>query len=523
MRNYHLKMATSTYHEKNVVVINITDSTDRDAIISLQDNNKYKTRMLASVSHELRTPLNGSINFVDQALSDPAVPQHVKEKFLLPALRSNRLLLSLINDILDFSQMEADKLRLVYETKNVIDTAQECIELLEIQAKKKGIELSLETKIPKDKQNLSTDHNRFKQIILNLLSNAVKFTFQGSVTLTLEETQKESQSSDRMIPGVKVSCRDTGIGISEENKKKLFRAFEKIELGDKTAINSTGAGLGLVIANNLAQRLNGFKNEPGEKLCINFESTVNQGSCFYFSVFDRGNSKNSTLDLLDQAILPGRLSRTQSYSSVEFEEGELKKIRSSILDVPMDFWPERKRQLISGDPYYTTDFVPLASEQDLLSSAKNSAKTHVCTCPPVLIVDDDCFNLTALELNLSKLKVKFDSAFNGMQALEMIRKRQNERCGEGCEQYQLMFLDCNMPIMDGYETATELRRLNNKGEIDHIKIIACTAFVQQSELDRAIKSGMDDYCIKPITSDMVEEKLKAFGFFHRLKGPRFIK
>ena len=123
LKNYQIKFAKSMYNEKIVIVANISDTSKEYTIRSLQDDNNYKTRLFASVSHELRTPLNGSINFIEQAFNDPAIPSSTKENCILPALRSNRMLLCLINDFLDFSQMQANKLRLAIERKSIIDTA----------------------------------------------------------------------------------------------------------------------------------------------------------------------------------------------------------------------------------------------------------------------------------------------------------------------------------------------------------------------------------------------------------------
>jgi len=318
--NLSIKFTKSLFMEKQVLVLNITDNTDRDLLVAANASNEYKSRLLSSVSHELRTPLNGSINFTEQALSEPIIPTEIKEKWLIPALRSNQLLLSLVNDILDFSQMHAGKLRLVFESKNVVDTAKECIALVELQAKKKKLELELQNNLPLSKEILATDHNRLKQIMLNLLSNAVKFTFEGSVSLILDPilssaafspltAQQLSPLSDtRIFPassttgyfpkGVRITVKDTGIGISSENQKKLFQAFEKLEVANKPlTINSTGAGLGLVISNHLVQRLN--SKEPTRQECevIKLVSEENVGSTFYFEVHNQDEKFRGVLRL----------------------------------------------------------------------------------------------------------------------------------------------------------------------------------------------------------------------------------
>ena len=497
-RNYVIKFTTSFYHDNKVIVANISDTTERDRLLSLQDNSKYKTRLLASVSHELRTPLNGSINFTEQALSSPDVPQTVKEKYIVPALRSNKLLLCLINDILDFSQIEANKLRLVFEPKSVIQTAKECIELLEIQASKKGLELKLESSLESTKEEtLNTDHNRLKQVILSLLSNAVKFTFEGRITLKIEEIKP-------MVPkkqerGIKVSCIDTGIGISEENQKKLFQAFEKFELGDKVAINSTGAGLGLVISNSIVQHLNGqtaFQgNGPEEARAIDLESQKDKGSTFWFVVIEHIDSQHN----LHQNCLENCPSDADIEEFKPFEETNTEE-QPSKSDT---FGPLLVANRCKSSHNY--------SKFNTFLSKPSLSPPEQCQCPKILIVDDDAFNLTALELHLLKLGISCDSAFNGLIALNKVLQRQKNRCCKSCQQFSIVFLDYSMPVMDGIETAKRLREEIEKQTIDTLSIICCTANVQQSALDRAIQAGMDSYCTKPVSLNVIKAKIKEFS------------
>ena len=511
-KNYLIKLNSTLYMNKRVIVANINDMTDRDALIAAEDSNNYKSRLLASVSHELRTPLNGSINFTEQAILDPTVPEKIKLKWLVPALRSNRLLLSLINDILDFSQIQENKLRLVFDLEDIGTTARECIELLEIQAEKKGIELVLHNMLSKEEALVCTDHNRLRQIILNLLSNAVKFTFQGSVALKLEAITAGDDQAPSYHPkekAIRISCQDTGIGISEENQKKLFQAFEKIELGDKNVLNSTGVGLGLVISNNLVHRLNSTGNSAlhEETQSIKFTSKVDEGSCFYFDLYEKKETKtkraNSIVNLPDISL--GSCPRLD----VSLDQGGI-----SAIELRRDIfsWVATPEQMSLQNH---------SERSNLLYRSRLHGRTRVgeespmpliqkpCVCPKILIVDDDPFNLTALEQHITRLQLSCEWAFNGNSAVEKIRKRQSSKCSNSCSQYVAVFMDCNMPVMNGFEATAMLRKLIRKGEIEDLKIIACTALVQQSDLDQAKLAGMDDYCTKPISYAMVKEKLAS--------------
>ena len=502
-----IKFTKSLFMEKQVLVVNITDHTDRDLLIAANASNEYKTRLLSSVSHELRTPLNGSINFTEQALSEPLVPKEIKEKWLLPALRSNQLLLSLVNDILDFSQMHVGKLRLVFEPKSVVETAKSCLELVELQARKKKLKLELQNNLVENEEIINTDHNRLKQIMLNLLSNAVKFTFEGSVSLILDPISSElispqtplrpsynhqrfsRASTNGFIPkGIRVTCKDTGIGINSENQKKLFQAFEKFELGNKPlTINSTGAGLGLVIANNLVQRLNPQDTLEGCEV-IKFISEENFGTTFCFEVLDRGerssehiNNPNDLSVCSDTGL--GLLCLEELGREVPLRKNDVyKELLDTCTFSPTNMSPARK--------YY---------------KPKNPTN---CKCPKILIVDDDTFNLTALDQILSKLKYMCDWALNGKEAVEKIKARQVNRCGDACKQYKMMFLDCQMPILNGFETAALLKQMMNEREIDRLRIVGCTAFIQEADEKRAREAGMDDFCTKPINIAAIKEKIK---------------
>ena len=513
-KNFSIKFTTSLFMNKNVIVINVTDTTDRDSLIAAQASSEYKSRLLSSVSHELRTPLNGSINFIEESLIDSAIPSVTKEKCLIPALRSNRLLLSLVNDILDFSQMHAGKLRLVFESRSIVETAKDCMELLEIQASKKSLKLTLQNNLPPDQEVIVTDHNRVRQVILNLLSNAVKFTFHGGILLILDPTsaelpcQNHQRGDTYTLRGVRVTCRDTGIGISPEDQKKLFKAFEKIDLGARAFINSTGAGLGLLISNGLVQKLSPEELPTKDSNIIRFESKPDEGASFSFEIYNHnkinGNVKHIDLEKSSSAV-----------DSIFSEHGlGMRNIEEMVRPITFSTINRFSSQGIVLRELRSQSYINSADNIGTLMSIPSQIQIS-CKCPKVLIVDDDPFNLTALDQILSRLKVPCHWAFNGKEAIEKIEARQHNRCGSSCQQYKIVFLDCNMPILDGYETARRLRAMEKRGEVDRIRIIACTAFVQQSDENNAKEAGMDDFSTKPIKFSVIKEKLKANGFFEK--------
>lgn len=462
---------------------------DITLVEKLRDNNNYKSRLLASVSHELRTPLNASINFTQMAIENPSVPAEVKAQLLTPSLRSNQLLLHLINDILDFSQMAANKLRLVYENNNVFDIINQCVDLIKLQATRKGLKLIMNFENNCSNASFYTDHNRLRQIILNLLSNAIKFTFKGSITITakvgilskpeslkdVSPTTLTSGSIFSLRKVLNVSVEDSGIGMPKEGIKKLFKAFEKVELGDRVNMNSTGVGLGLVISNNLVAMLNNEERDDQMKV----ESTPDIGTKFSFKIIEQ--------QLLNAHTLVDVPSEADENHNNEMDEVVLGKEEHLF----------STENLITKQDTDQRSILP-PSFKTLNNIENLKIKSPLCECPPILVVDDDIFNIVAFEAIAKKLNCQCDTAYNGQQAIEKVDERQVQKCGENCMQYKVIFMDCNMPILNGYEATKILCKRMEDKEIPNIPIVACTALAQESEKQKAFEYGMTFHCIKPI-------------------------
>ena len=486
--SYYIQLFTCNYNGEKAWAFIIRDTTERDTIITLRDNDEYKTRLLASVSHELRTPLNCSITFTEKALDDPNTSETVKNAYLKPALNSCKLLLNVINDILDFSQMKANKLRLIFEEKSIIDTVKDCVNLLSIQAEKKGIYLQTVGVDSLADPIVKTDHNRLRQIILNLLSNAMKFTYEGGITLILE--QKIQTADERVFRTISMGVQDTGIGIKPEDQRKLFNAFEKIDLGELKAMNSTGVGLGLVISSDLARSLGPVNQERP----IQIRSEYGVGTCFEFEVLDQ-----KPLPGLDDSSLKIEVKGCQfddSLNQLTVNEGDLNIEMSSYQKLRCN---DAGSLLIKG--------------RSELSTLKNMAqfKSAQCICPPVLIVDDDMFNLSALETILQGQRISSVSAFNGKIAIDKYLLRERTKCSPGCNPFSIMFMDCNMPIVDGYEASLRLKKMMAENEIRACPIIGCTALVTPAEIEHCKECGMDECISKPLDRLVLSSLLEKYG------------
>jgi signal transduction histidine kinase/CheY-like chemotaxis protein len=228
--------------------------------------NRAKSEFLTNMSHEIRTPLNGVIGFGELLNTTELNP--VQKEYVRFLNESANLLMELINQVLDLSKIEAGKMYLNIERCNVRKIFETAVQLTQHLADKKDVKvyLTLDSKIP---AVVYADSIRLSQVVINLLNNAIKFTEKGSVSLTVDVERSENPSSVRL----KVGIRDSGIGIADAQKKLLFTAF--VQADASTSKRYGGTGLGLVISNNLLQLMNSH---------IEFESELNKGSYFYFSL-----------------------------------------------------------------------------------------------------------------------------------------------------------------------------------------------------------------------------------------------
>ena len=227
--------------------------------------NKAKSEFLANMSHEIRTPLNGVIGFVE--LLSQTTLSDIQNQYVQNADISAKSLLNVINDILDFSKIEAGKLELEITKTDIIELTETAVDVVKYLAAKKGLDLliNFHSLLPK---YIITDYIRLKQVLINLLNNAVKFTESGQVELKVTFEKKDENSGIFSFYVI-----DTGIGISEESKKKLFKAFFQ---GDSTTTRKFGGtGLGLTISNRIIEMMGGK---------INLKSTLSKGSEFSFSI-----------------------------------------------------------------------------------------------------------------------------------------------------------------------------------------------------------------------------------------------
>ncbi|EGR30178.1 hypothetical protein IMG5_138970 [Ichthyophthirius multifiliis] len=453
---FDIKIVKCKWENEEATMILISDITQKVYIERMKQIQEYKNQMLSTVTHNLKTPLNGLMVFIQSAIINNK-QKSVQDQLSL-ALKNSKLLLFMINDLLDYSRMQSQKaFDLCFSKFDIYDVLYEIKSLLQSQIKQKKLNFIIDIQISEQQRFIINDKVRLQQILLNFIQNSIKFTLKGQIKVTV-------YCIPQKINQIYFSILDTGIGVSENKKQNLFKIYGNALFNIKN--KKHGVGLGLSVCKKLISQL-------GEKKSISVESIKNKGTKFTFSIYKKHPKDNKFIMNLI------------SYSSLHEIQNNLfiHKVQNNyncILKCTI-----QKQKNIIQDKYTLNTKDSLTIHQCILELQKIFwKKTNI------LIVDDVICNITCLKILLKPLKnLNIDEAYNGKEAVEKIQKNNN---------YDLIFMDINMPILDGFQATLKIKEMINNKSINFTSVIIVSAFNDQADIEKSFKMGASEYISKPI-------------------------
>ncbi len=512
--------------------------------------NQAKSEFLANMSHEIRTPMNGVIGMADLLLDGPL--DSPQRDYAETIRDSARALLTVINDILDFSKIEAGKLELDVTRVEIRDLIEDVVRLIAIQAHTANVEVTAHVD-PAVPEFLLGDAGRLRQILINLCGNAVKFTQKGEIALNVSVAARDAETAT-----LRFEVRDTGIGIPQNRIHTLFQPFSQVDAS--TTRQFGGTGLGLSIVKRLAEMMGG---EAGVRSRENIGSTfwflarleisAADATARPVPAFAALRSRRALVvddNTTNCKVLEGQLHRCDmQVLCVNSAAEALLALREAqdagnpfdiaLIDQQMpDCDGAELGRRINADPLLKSTRLVLLTSSGQHSEAQHFAELGfagyllkpvarrdltdclmkvlslkaedwhgqtqpIVTVDPfgrrngrgkrrILLAEDNAVNEKVASHTLRRLGYAVDSVSNGRDAVTAWQT----------EQYDLILMDCQMPVLDGYEATGEIRELEQEGR--RIPIVALTAHAMKGDDLKCAAAGMDDHLTKPIDRERLK-------------------
>ena len=519
------------------------------ALEMAQSANRAKTTFLSNMSHDIRTPMNAIIGFTGLAANHIDDPEHVRE-YLKTIGESSEHLLSLINDILDMSRIESGKMTLNEKVESLADILHALRDIVQADIQARRHHFFIDT-FGVHHELVHCDRLRLNQVLFNLVSNAIKYTPPGG-TISLRIVEKATADAGRAH--FEFRCKDNGIGMDGDFAKTVFDPFTRAR--NSTVSGIQGSGLGMAIAKNIVEMMGGSISVASKKgegteftVSLDFRIAGRQApdpaipelkGLRSLVVDDDVNTCQSVADMLREAgmrsewCVSGREAVIRTEESVRHgdrfkvylvdwrmpEMDGLETVRrirkvvgedASIVVLTAYDWvdieAEAREAGVTG--FLSKPLFPSDLHNVLLQSCgkarpakpKEKEASRSLKGQKVLLVDDSALNLKIGVLLLREQGAAVDTASNGQLAVDMVREK-------GSDHYDIVVMDVQMPVMDGYEATAAIRKLPGG---DKLKIVAFSANAFEEDKEKSLRAGMNGHLSKPLKINEFLAELQRFA------------
>lgn len=561
----HNEIELANYRENLENIVSERTEKLKKAIKKAEEANRLKSEFLATMSHEIRSPMSGVIGMAELLLDTPLTSE--QKGMTKTILNSGEVLLNIIEDILDFSKIEANKLELDPIAVNMLEIVDDVALLYSTKARDKALELAVRY-VPGSEQFVYADPVRIRQVLGNLINNAIKFTESGYVIVTVREDSAADMPEDKVR--LTFSVQDTGIGIEEKDQERIFDKFS--QANSSTTRNYGGTGLGLSICRKLVELMGGeicLQSVPSKGSVFEFtlpmtrnreevyvqpqppilkdrrvmivddlpvirtmvmeqlsgagmicDSAENGHEALAKLVEARDDGKLYDIIIIDYLMpgMNGEMLARAINDEPAFRDICLIMLTAAGNPMVTDEYaekgfsaymskPVRSRQLIEtlamvwkkySDGYKDT---LIRVDAQSLGNITREDKYYKLTGTHILLVEDSRLNQAFAEEVLSQLSCDITTVSNGQEALDIVQK----------ERFDLILMDCQMPVMDGFEASRKICALKKQGVVaKNLPIIALTANAMKGDKQRCMEAGMDDYITKPVRKNELKEKIYSW-------------